>query len=247
MLLLISPAKTLDFSNHNHGNNDASTPLFQKEALELVQILKNCSSQDLASLMNLSDKLSELNYQRFQNFDNLAKKPAIYAYKGDVYQGLELEQYSAENINFANNYLRIISGLYGILKPLDLIQPYRLEMSIKLINPMGGNLYSFWEEKITHLLNQENVDVIINLASNEYSSSIIKRKLNKPMIDIVFKENNNGTYKIIGIHAKKARGIMANYIIRNSIKTAQEIKEFGSNNYKFMPLMSSENEYVFAR
>ena len=247
MLLLLSPAKTLDFSDNVPIQITTSTPKFLKEACELVQILQKYSAQDIAKLMSLSEKLSELNFQRFQEFNKQNSKAALYAYKGDVYEGFELNEYKEAEIKFANEHLRIISGLYGVLKPLDLIQPYRLEMSINLINPKGRNLYNFWNEKLTDNLNEEQDDIIINLASQEYSSAIITSKLTKPIINIVFKEQHKGEYKIIGIHAKKARGVMANFIIRNFIKDTKEIKEFCLNGYQFKPEFSSKEEYVFVR
>ncbi len=149
MLVLISPAKTLDFSNNLPKNITTSVPKFHREALELVHILQNYSAKDLSSLMSISSKLGELNYQRFQEFSSSSVKPALYAYKGDVYEGFELEKYTEEQIKFADETIRIISGLYGILKALDLIAPYRLEMSVKLPNKYGKSLYDFWQEKLT--------------------------------------------------------------------------------------------------
>lgn len=245
MLVLISPAKTLDFSNNIPEGVIASLPCFAKEALELVHILQNYSVENLSSLMSISSKLATLNYQRFQEFSSSPTKPALYAYNGDVYDGFELEKYTAKQIKFANETIRIISGLYGILKPLDLIAPYRLEMSINLPNSYGKNLYNFWQEKITKKLNEEPANFIINLASQEYSAAI--GKLNKPKINIVFKEKYKDDYKIIGIHAKKARGNMANFIILNNVNNPEGVKAFNLNGYKFMPKVSTEEEYVFAR
>ena len=245
MLVLISPAKTLDFSSSIPNNLTQTIPIFAKESKELVNLLKKYSAKEISQLMSISDKLGELNYQRFQNFDHSITKAAIYAYKGDVYQGLELEKYSLEDLNFANQTIKIISGLYGLLKPLDLIAPYRLEMSIALPNPQGKNLYDFWKKKLTNQLNHETADCIINLASQEYSSAI--GILNKPKIDITFKEEHKGEYKIIGIHAKKARGVMANYIVRNSIKEPEVLKNFNENGYRFASEFSKKEEYVFIR
>jgi cytoplasmic iron level regulating protein YaaA (DUF328/UPF0246 family) len=247
MLMLISPSKTLDFSDNLPNNLKGSNPFFAKEASQLVQVLEKYSSQDISELMSLSDKLGQLNYQRFQNFASQPQKPALYAYKGDVYEGFELNTYKQEDIAFANQHLRIISGLYGVLKPLDLIKPYRLEMSINLPNNKGKNLYLFWENKITNKLNEEQDDLVINLASQEYFSAINPKILNKKIINITFKEKHKDGYKIIGIHAKKARGIMANYIILNSINKASQIKDFNLNGYIFSSQLSSENEYVFIR
>lgn len=252
MLVIISPAKTLDFSDNIPLNTPFYIPDFVNEANELVTILQKYSAKTLSDLMSLSDKLGELNYNRFQNFsfdksNKSMHKQAIYAYKGDVYEGLEVQDYKPEELEFINSNLRIISGLYGLLKPLDLIQPYRLEMGIRLANDYGKNLYDFWREKITNKLNQEKCEFIINLASQEYSSAIIMEKLQKTLIDIVFKESYKDGYKIVGIHAKKARGICANFIVRNRINKCEDIKSFCLNGYKFMPDISSNNEYIFVR
>lgn len=245
MLTIISPAKTLDFSDNYPKNIKTTEPCFYNESHELLDILKKYSAQDICKLMSISPKLGELNYNRFQNFQSAQTKPALYAYKGDVYEGFELEKYTIEDLNFANENLAIISGLYGFLKPLDLIAPYRLEMSIKLPNKMGKNLYDFWQKKITKKLEEIKTEVIINLASLEYSSAI--EKLNKKIINISFKEKQNDKYKIIGIHAKKARGVMADYIILNKIINPKDIKSFNLNNYNYSPEFSSEEEYVFVR
>jgi cytoplasmic iron level regulating protein YaaA (DUF328/UPF0246 family) len=245
MLILLSPAKTLDFTYNNSVPNNVSEPEFLSEALELVSVLRNQTATELAKLMSISSKLGELNYQRFQDFSQAVAKPALYAYKGDVYDGFELDKYNQEKLDFASQHLRIISGLYGILKPLDLIKPYRLEMSTKLINQKGNNLYDFWKKKLTDKLNQEYDNLIINLASQEYSSAV--DKLNKTWINISFKEEHKNEYKVIGIHAKKARGVMANFIIQNFINNPEELKNFNLNNYQFVSNLSSASEYVFVR
>lgn len=247
MLILISPSKTLDLTNNTPDIVQTSTPRFTEESEQLIQILKEYSVEGIGELMSLSDKLSELNYQRFQNFLSNDPKASLYAYKGDVYEGFELSKYTPENLEFANEHLKIISGLYGILKPLDLIKPYRLEMSTSLKNPKGKNLYNFWGDKLTKYLEHENTNYIINLASKEYSSAININKLSNPLINITFKEHNQGKYKVIGIHSKKARGIMANFIIRNNITQPNDLKSFDLKNYKYIPEFSSENEYVFVR
>lgn len=253
MLILISPAKTLDFLAQIPEKLESSIPYFTKESIEIIEYLRKFSPNEIAKLMSLSPSLSQLNYQRFQQFsfevnpDNKGLfRQAIYAYKGDVYQGFDLKNYKKEDIDFANQYLRIISGLYGILKPLDLIQAYRLEMSTPLATKVK-NLYDFWSIKITDFLNQETEEFIVNLASQEYSSAIIKDKINKPLINIVFKESYKNDYKIIGIHAKKARGIFANFIILNKLKTLEDLKTFCINGYKFMEKFSTKEEYVFVR
>ncbi len=251
MLILLSPAKTLNFNCDIPDQITPSLPYFKKEAWQLNQLLKAYSVEQLANLMKISPKLSELNYQRFKNFNqeynNYNAKPAIYAYNGDVYEGLSLDLYNASQLQFANQNIRIISGLYGLLKAFDLIQAYRLEMSIALSNPSGKNLYDFWQAKITQRLNDEKSNYIVNLSSQEYSSAINSKKLNKILINITFKENINGKYKIIGIHAKKARGIMANFIISNLIEDLEELKKFSLDGYKYMPELSSSSDYVFVR
>ena len=252
LLALLSPSKTLDFSDNVPKviSKKAAQPCFMQETQELIGLLKKYSAEDIAKLMDLSPKLSELNYQRFQDFLSYKNtKPALYAYKGDVYDGFELDKYSEDQVNFANKAIRIISGLYGVLKPLDLIVPYRLEMSIKLVNPQGKNLYEFWNEKLTDRINDDllEADFVINLASGEYSSAINFARLIKPVINIVFKEKHKDGYKIIGLHAKKARGIMANFIVLNNIETPAELKNFKLNNYQFSQELSSAGEYVFIR
>ncbi len=247
MLILLSPAKTLNFNCDISDQICTSVPYFDNEAHQLIQILKKYSSEELASLMKMSLKLGEFNYQRFQNYDSSDSRPAIYAYNGDVYEGFELSEYNQETQAFANKTLRILSGLYGILKPFDLIKAYRLEMSIHLKNEKGKNLYDFWSNKLTDYLNNEQGKFIINLASQEYSSVINLEKINKKRIDVIFKEKQNNGYKIIGLHAKKARGVMANFIIRNYIVNPAHIKDFNLNGYKYMPELSSEVEYVFIR
>lgn len=254
MLILISPAKTLDFTTQIPEDASYSLPFFTKESIALVEYLRKLNTNELAKMMNLSDKLSQLNHQRFKQFfsevdpkNTIVFRQAIYAYKGDVYQGFNLQDYKKEDIDFAQQYLRIISGLYGVLKPLDLIQAYRLEMSTPLVTTEAANLYNFWQEKVSLFLNQDKGDVIINLASQEYSSVLMRNKINKPIIDIVFKESYQNDYKIIGIHAKKARGILANFIILNKIKTPNDLKHFNLFGYKFREDFSTEAEYVFVR
>lgn len=249
MLVLLSPAKTLEFNCKIPHNVISSIPFFAKEAWQLIEILKQYSSKDFEKLMHISPKLALLNHQRFQEFnqDYTNAKPCIYVYNGDVYDGINVENYSDEQLQFANQTIRIISGLYGILKPFDLIQAYRLEMSIALANQKGKNLYEFWDDKIVHKLNEEPGNIIINLASQEYSSAIIPSKCKKELINVQFKENVKGVYKIIGIHAKRARGIMANFIVTNFIKNPEHIKDFSLEGYKYCSKSSTKTEYIFVR
>jgi len=250
MIILLSPAKSLDFNCEFPKNISLSEPYFALEALQLVEVIQNYSVPDLMKLMGISQKLAELNFKRFQDFklNSYHSKPCIFAYNGDVYDGMDIQNYNHQQLEFTNDNLRIISGLYGLLKPFDLIQPYRLEMSTNLANKNGKNLYLFWGNKITELLNKDTAsDTIINLASQEYSSAIAPAKLNKNLINIQFKENTGGIYKDIGIYSKNARGIMANFIIQNYIKSPNDLKNFDLSGYKFCSKTSSKNEYIFVR
>ncbi len=255
MLLVISPAKSLDFSIQKNIEG-TSIPPFLNESKLLVERLRQFRTEELSKLMNISAKLAELNYERFVkwhlpfNLDNA--KPAIFVFKGDVYQGMDIESFSNEDIEFANRHLRILSGLYGVLKPLDLIQEYRLEMGTKLENRKGKNLYEFWGDKITTEINKaieqsSGEKVLINLASNEYFKSIQKKKLNYEVITPVFKDYKNGQYKIISFFAKKARGMMSRFIIQNKIEKAEDIKAFNLADYHFNQELSKDKEWVFTR
>jgi cytoplasmic iron level regulating protein YaaA (DUF328/UPF0246 family) len=255
MLIVISPAKSLDFSVQTNIKTN-SVPPFLKDSNTLVNELIKFRPEDLSKLMNISAKLAELNYERFIKwhlpFTNENAKPALFVFKGDVYQGLDIQSLNEEDVLFANQNLRILSGLYGVLKPLDLIQEYRLEMGTKLENPQGKNLYEFWGDKITDEINKaiklsSGEKVLINLASNEYFKSIQKRKLNYEVITPVFKDYKNGQYKIISFYAKKARGLMSRFIIQNRIEKAQEIKAFNLADYHYNEELSKDKEWVFTR
>jgi len=243
MLTLLSPAKSLNYETSHHEG--FTLPHFVAETKILAVQLKKFSVPDLEKLMGISKNLAELNHQRFQNFSenfNLENsKQALLAFDGDVYKPIEAEKFSAEDFNFAQKTLRILSGFYGVLRPLDLIQPYRLEMGTNL------NLYKFWSDKISQHLDLEGSKHIINLASEEYFSVINPKKISAKIINITFKENKDGSYKIIGIYAKKARGLMANFIIKNKITNPQELKKFQSENYQFVKEMSDEMNFVFVR
>ncbi|MBP2020536.1 cytoplasmic iron level regulating protein YaaA (DUF328/UPF0246 family) [Clostridium punense] len=255
MITVISPAKTLDFESPR-PNIQYTHPLFSKETNELGQVLKSLSSDDISKLMNISEALSKLNYDRFQvlNNDEERVKEAIFAFKGDVYKGLNIEEFSPEHISFAQENLRILSGLYGVLRPLDIIKEHRLEMGTKLKFNSLNNLYDYWEDKLSlhieELVLQSTGDkVLINLASDEYSKALKLKKLSKKIrvINVIFKENKNNEYKIIGLYAKKARGLMTSYIMRNEICEANKIKTFSTEGYKFSQTMSDENNIVFIR
>ena len=249
MLAIISPSKTQDFSSCHVNNFSKVRQLTQTQ--ELVDILKDKTQAQISKLMMLSDNLSKLNFDRFQTFktpfslDNA--KQALLAFKGDVYNGIDALSLSLEDLDFAQNNVRMISGLYGVLRPLDLIQPYRLEMSTKLSNKNGSNLYDYWGNKISKVLNNDEQDLIINLASNEYFKSIDKKILKAQILDIVFKEKKNDTYKVIGIYAKRARGLMVNYIIRNRITDPNSLKNFSDENYHYDEALSSDSSWVYIR
>jgi uncharacterized protein len=252
MLILLSPAKSLDFESKFNCKNH-SIPYFSKETQKLAIELKKFSASDLEKLMGISKKLAELNFLRFQNFvekfDLKNSRQAILAFDGDVYAGIEKEKFSEKDFDFAQNHIRILSGFYGILKPLDLIQPYRLEMGtdFKKFKFLTKNLYEFWGDKISQELEKSGEQEIINLASEEYFSAINPKKISKKIINIIFKERKNGVLKIVGINAKKARGLMTNFAIKNKIIDSQKLKNFSEENYRFEKNLSDEKNWVFTR
>ena len=253
MVTLISPSKTLNFDDNNSCNLNTDCRLINHTS-ELHKILVNFSINDLKDLMNVSDKIAELNYNRFKNWKNPmnsnSSKQAVYAFKGDVYLGLDAESILENKFDFLQENLRIISGFYGLLRPFDKILPYRLEMSTKLENSRGKNLYEFWGDNITNLLNND-IEVknsyVVNLASNEYFKSIKKNKLKSKIITPIFKEFRNGTYKTIAIYAKKARGLMSRFIIDNKIQKPENLKAFNLERYSFDNKLSDDYNYVFTR
>jgi len=254
MTILLSPAKSLDLDFKNKiGEN--KTPVFKKECLELVKILKKKSRGEIKNLMSLSDNLSELNYNRYQDFSNdfteKNSKQAIFAFTGDVYKSFDSLSLSEADIKYADEHIKILSGLYGLISPLDYIQPYRLEMGTRLENKKGANLYHFWQEVLTDYLNKNADDIIINLASGEYIKAVKIKSLNKIFVDIDFKDRKNGQYKTIGINAKKARGKMARYLVTNRIENIDTIKKFSEDEYMFNAelsnLDSKSQKLVFTR
>lgn len=253
MLFLISPAKSLDYSPAKLKKN--SLPRLMTQTEELVANLRQKSAGELKELMSISDKLAELNAERYRvfssAFDKKNSKQAILAFKGDVYQGMEAEDFTAADFNYAQKYLRILSGLYGVLKPLDRIQPYRLEMGTKLTTEKGHNLYHYWDDTITNLINEDleesGKNVIVNLASNEYFKSIQKKKLNGRLLTINFKDEKNGQYKVISFFAKKARGMMCRFAIKNKITNPEHLKGFDLGGYVFNEDLSQEDDWVFTR
>ncbi|MCP4486987.1 MAG: peroxide stress protein YaaA [Gammaproteobacteria bacterium] len=254
MLILISPAKTLDFTAPTL-TEAYSLPEYLKQSRQLVKRLRELSPGDLSDLMNVSDKIANLNAERFKQWKTPFKpdnaRQAIFAFKGDVYLGLDAYGMSDVNIEFAQQHLRILSGLYGILRPLDLIQPYRLEMGARLGTKWGDNLYKFWGSRITTAIDTElassNSPLLVNLASNEYFKSITPANLNAEIVTPVFKDYKNGKYKIISFFAKKARGLMARYIIDHHITDKDSIMSFNLDGYSYDESLSNAQELVFSR
>ena len=249
MLAIISPSKTQDFSSCDIESHTQTRQLNYSN--ELAGILKNKTQEQISKLMSVSEKLSKLNFDRFQKFktpftlDNA--KQALLAFKGDVYNGIDAPSFSNKDLDFAQKNVRMLSGLYGVLRPLDLIQPYRLEMGTKLNNPKGKNLYDYWGSEISEVLNEDESDLIVNLASNEYFKAIDKKSLKANILDIVFKNKKADTYKVIGIYAKRARGLMVNYIIRNRLTNAESLKDFSDEGYRFDEKLSSKSVWVYLR
>lgn len=251
MLLVISPAKTLNF-NTVATVATHSQPQFLAQSQQLIDDLKKLAVADIASLMKLSDKLAGLNMARFQAwaqpFDVVNAKQAILAFKGDVYTGLDAETLDGAGFEFAQQHLRILSGLYGVLRPLDLMQAYRLEMGTKFANAKGKDLYQFWGSQLRETIEAElSDDALINLASNEYFKAIEAKKMATRIITPIFKDWKNGQYKIISFYAKKARGLMSRYIIDHRIEQVEQIKQFDTDGYRFNTKMSKDDNWVFLR
>jgi uncharacterized protein len=257
MISILSPSKSQDFADDQLDTQQMShsKPALLQESGLLVENLQQKSVEDLQQLMSVSEKIASLNYDRFQNFstpfstDNA--RQALLAFKGDVYTDIAIHDYSDDDFSFAQQHLRIISGLYGLLKPMDLIQPYRLEMKTKLSNQRGKDLYQFWGDQITQQLNtalkEQDAKVVVNLASNEYFKAIQSAALEGKVITPIFKEHKNGKYKVVAIHAKRARGKMANFIIRNRIDQPEKLKTFNEGGYEYSDNLSSDKEWVFVR
>ena len=254
MLIVISPAKKLDFKAPA-PITDFTQADHLSHAAELIAVMQDKDSFEIADLMKLSMNLADLNMERFQQwltpFTSENAKQAIFAFTGDVYQGLDANTLDADAVAFMQQHLRILSGLYGVLRPLDLMQPYRLEMGTRLANDRGRNLYEFWGDIITDSMNsaltEQGDDILINLASNEYFSAIKTSNINGRIITPVFKELRKGTYRIISFNAKKARGYMSRHIIENRLTNPEDLKTFDVADYAFNPELSSSNEFVFTR
>ncbi len=254
MISLLSPAKTLDFKT-NYNFSTSTIPDFLKESEELISELRKINCKDISQIMTLSQKLSELNFNRYQSwntdFNSSNARQSILCFKGGVYKGLDVDSFSNDDLLYSQNFLRILSGLHGVLKPLDLIKPYRLEMGTKLKTKKGKNLYEFWDEKITNSLNQtlkeSDSKFLLNLASNEYFSSINHNKIIRKIINIKFLDEKNGVYKIISFFAKKARGAMAGFVLKNKIKTINDLKNFNELGYVFDNSRSTDYSLTFIR
>lgn len=254
MLTIISPAKTLDYETPA-SFRDFSIPAFLDESQQLIHLLRSMNAKEISALMKISPKLAELNAERFrqwqQPFTLVNAKQALFAFRGDVYTGLDADSLSESDMQFAQHHLRILSGLYGLLRPQDLIQPYRLEMGTRLANPQGRNLYEFWGDTVSEALNttfsgQEN-KTLINLASNEYFKAVRPAKLKANIVTPVFKEFKGDSYRVIGLYAKRARGMMSRYIISERLDNPEGLKAFNASGYGFMPQFSTDNDWVFAR
>ena len=252
MKVLLSPAKSLDFKSQLPTEKN-SFLCFEKEAKYLNSILKTKSPKDLSDLMGISSKIADLNYERNHDwslpFTNKNARQAVYAFSGDVYRGLDAYTIDYNKIDFMQSTVRILSGLYGLIKPLDLIQPYRLEMGTKLLFDNNKNLYDYWREKITNQLNSElsENEPVLNLASNEYFKSIDSKVVNADIYSANFKEFKDGNYKTIAIFSKKARGMMTRYIIENNITDINSLKSFNYDGYVYHKNLSSEKEMIFCR
>lgn len=253
MLMVISPAKTLDYESPL-ATETFTKPDFLEDACELIDQLKELEPHQVSNLMSISDKLGQLNAERFQSwhtpFSSKNARQAVLAFKGDVYTGLDAESFSEQDFSFAQKHLRMLSGLYGILKPLDLMQPYRLEMGTKLENKRGKDLYAFWGARLTQAINQllkNDDEVLVNLASNEYFKSLKQKDLEGRLITPQFKDWKNGQYKIISFYAKKARGLMCRYAVLNRITDANKLKGFDLDGYYFSEDQSDTNNWVFLR
>ena len=254
MLALLSPAKTQDFSDYTTPVK-CELPRLLQDSAKLLKELKKLSTKDLEKLMSISPKLASnvhcyiKSFKQPFNFKNA--KPAIMAFRGDVYRSFDFEQYKTADLKYMQQHVRILSGFYGILRPFDLMQAYRLEMGTKLANKKGKNLYEFWGDVLTELINADskksNAACILNLASEEYFKAVNIDLLEAPLVKVVFKEKKDSAYKVIGLMAKRARGMLTDYIVRNRVENLTKLKRFTVAGYKYQPKMSSENEIVFVR
>ncbi len=255
MLILLSPAKIQNFKSQQITEK-YTFPEFIAEAGKLVNLIRELSPNELSKLLDINANLTQLNFDRYFNwhkpFTVENAKQAILVFDGEVYRGLDAKSFSDDDFEYAQNHLRLLSGLYGVLRPLDLIQPYRLEVSSKLINPQGNNLYDFWQKKVTKsvlsaLVNSGKPEILLNLASSEYFKSLNLKNKKVKVIDVEFYEYKNDTFKQIVIYTKKARGLMAGYVIKNRIEDEENLKGFNSDGYWYSPQMSTDNKLIFIR
>jgi uncharacterized protein len=256
MIIVLSPAKSLDYDTPPHIPTH-TLPDFIDDAAALIDELRVLSPQQIASLMDISDPLAQLNFQRYadwsRTFSPENAKQAVLAFNGDVYEGFDARSLSATDLDYAQRHVRVLSGLYGLLRPLDLLQPYRLEMGTRFANARGKDLYAFWGERITQALNaqlQTRTDasrVLVNCASTEYFRSVKPKLLDAPVITPVFEDWKGGRYKIISFHAKRARGLMARHVVENRIETPEGLKTFAAEGYAFDAAASNDANYVFRR
>jgi len=254
MLAVISPAKTLDYDSVC-PNHRPTQPAFISEASELVSVLKKKTRPQLRELMSISEKLADENRTRYQQwalpFTEDNARAALFAFKGDVYTGFDTASYGKNELQYAQKHLRILSGLYGVLRPLDLMQPYRLEMGTQLKNPEGKDLYTFWGDRLTANINKalktSGSETFVNLASNEYFSALQKDNIKGEIITPQFKDLKNGAYKFITFYGKKARGMMCDFMIRNNVDNIEELKQFDSAGYRYNEELSDGPNWVFTR
>jgi len=254
MLMVISPAKTLDYDTPPSTSRH-SLPQYLEHSRELIEGLRSLTPADVAQLMGVSDKIAALNVARFGSwtpeFTPANAKQAILAFKGDVYTGLAAEDFQDADFDFAQRHLRMLSGLYGLLRPLDLMQPYRLEMGTQFANARGKDLYAFWGERISEWLNADLAaqgdDVLLNLASNEYFGAVRRRQLQARVVDVEFRDLKNGDYKIISFYAKKARGLMARHVIKQRLTRVDELRDFAEQGYAYSEERSTADKLVFLR
>ena len=254
MLFLLSPAKSLDYETPL-GEVPHTQPQFKAQSQALIEVLRTQSPQQIASLMDLSDALSALNVARYAAWSPRSTlrnaRPAVLAFNGDVYEGLQARTLPVAALEWAQQHMAILSGLYGVLRPLDLLQPYRLEMGTRLATPQGSNLYQFWGSSIAQHLNQrlraDTSPVVVNLASQEYFKAVDRKTLKAPVVECVFEDYKGGAYKVISFHAKRARGLMARYAIEHRITTPEGLKHFDSEGYAHAPEVSGLDRLVFRR
>ena len=255
MLLLLSPAKSLDYDTPLPPKLPHTLPVFSEQPLELIEVLRRQSPQQLSELMGISDKLAALNVARYEafspRFTATNARQALLAFNGDVYEGLQARSLDAEDLDWAQQHIAILSGLYGVLRPLDRMQPYRLEMGTRLATAHGSNLYQFWGTRIAQLLNERQArsaqPVVVNLASQEYFKSVDLKHLQARVVECVFEDYKGGKYKIISFHAKHARGLMARYAIQHRLTRPEQLMQFDEKGYAYAPEVSSPDRLVFRR